>query len=106
MPIREIKGLKIRYENGIEGLFRTFVFVSARPVKEGVFEITIRERIFLFFHSKPRSYCGLGSRWRNAAGEKPPLAEGLYLCQCWLTIMKMRTRRGQNAVLYENPLRM
>lgn len=105
MFTKEIKGIRIRYENGFEGLFRTFDFVRAKPVKDGIVEITIQERFFLFFPSKPRSYCGIGSRWRNSAGEKPPLAEGLYLCQCWLTLMRMTARRGRH-IIHENPLRM
>ena len=105
MPISVVKGLKIPFDNGIERLFHTFDFVSARPVKEGIWEITIRERRFVFFPGRPKTYCGLGSRWRNEQGQKPPIQEALYLCQCWLVLMNMRLRRGER-LLHENPLRM
>lgn len=105
MPISEVKGLKIRFDNGIERLFHTYDFISARPVKEGIWEITIRERFFVFFPGKPKTYCGLGSRWRNAEGHRPTIYEALYLCQCWMVLVKMKLRRDQH-VFYENPLRM
>lgn len=105
MPTKKITGLKIPFARGIEGFFRTFEFVSAGLIKNGILEITIRERRLLLFYRPPRTYCGSGSKWTDAAGNHPPTAEALYLCQCWMVVMQTTARRGQHFI-YENPLRM
>lgn len=104
MPAKEIKDIKIPYAAGPWRILRTFEFVAARPVANGVLEITIRERRFLFLVSAPRTYCGAGSLWRDSAGRTPPLAEAFYLCQCWMALAK-HVQKAKVRQHFENPLR-
>lgn len=102
MLIEEIRDLEVRYENGIERFFQTFDFVSARPAaKQGTVEIAFRRRVFYFFPLREVRYCGSNITWRNALGERPTPAEGVFLCQVWLALSKKPMKRK----LFENPLR-
>jgi hypothetical protein len=103
MRTETITGLKIRYDNGIEALFRTYEFLAASPLPKGLWMITVRERFFVFFAGKPQTFCGHNSWWRNDAGECPPIHLGLYLCQCWIAVKELRAASAQHTI-HENPL--
>jgi hypothetical protein len=100
-----IRDLNVRYDNGLEGIFRTFEFVEAEERHWGVFQITIRPRFCLFFRGRPRVFTGAGAHWRDLLDRAPSLGEGVFLCQCWILLMKKdRPQKKQRFII--NPLRM
>lgn len=105
-PTDEVRGLKVPFDLGLEGLVRSFEFVSAKAAPKGLFEVTIRRRYLLFFKGSPRTYCGTAFNWRDREGRPPPLIDALFLGRCSLRLVEIGLCRKARKKLYENPLRM